>query len=67
VGTSPAVKVKLEDSEVSIQLVSPASGDTKSSMSNPAPPQVSIQLVSPASGDLRVICKVPSHHVFPFN
>jgi hypothetical protein len=40
-------------SRVSIQLVSPASGDLMPHLITKTPIQVSIQLVSPASGDFR--------------
>ncbi len=36
---------------VSIQLVSPASGETPTVPAGPTDPNVSIQLVSPASGE----------------
>jgi len=53
---------------VSIQLVSPASGDRESGMGYSEKATVSIQLVSPASGDdwLRRIAKSVDKK-FPFN
>ena len=40
---------------VSIQLVSPASGDSENTMETEMVERVSIQLVSPASGDVRTL------------
>ena len=39
--------------EVSIQLISPASGDDSRALCGRFPNSVSIQLISPASGDLK--------------
>ena len=57
--------------DVSIQLVSPASGDIESISSRgdlwKNPLFVSIQLVSPASGDFQVSVNMCKSYRFPFN
>ena len=56
--------------KVSIQLVSPASGDNinpKCLLAFKKALKVSIQLVSPASGDLIFNRDIQEHMEFPFN
>ncbi len=61
----------LSFSEVSIQLMSPASGDFtgNETLINAAKKRVSIQLMSPASGDVhgRFTGKFTGRSRFPFN
>jgi len=52
---------------VSIQLVSPASGDKRRRLVSPRQMPVSIQLVSPASGDNIMKTNKLTLLLFPFN
>ena len=55
-------------SEVSIQLMSPASGDTSITTLGQRLSMVSIQLMSPASGDSNLSDEALQHFLtFPFN
>ncbi len=68
-GTSLQIQLKNELEAVSIQLVSPASGDILSASGSMKITPVSIQLVSPASGDKGNTIKsiLKGNIPFPFN
>jgi len=61
-------RMGVQKGRVSIQLVSPASGDRRLGRRVGVPKRVSIQLVSPASGDLKYLpCLGTLNPSFPFN